>query len=89
MPVPPVLDMLICYLGAFLGILWVSGCAKALDQQLHEHILVASLGATAVLLYGVMESKLAQPRNVIGTAQHKACMHIASWAKQHHSVSGG
>lgn len=70
--------MLICYLGAFLGILYVSGCAKLLDQQLHQHILVASLGATAVLLYGVMESKLAQPRNVIGTAHHRALLHMAS-----------
>ena len=66
LPVPPILDMVICYTGAFLGILWVAGCAHALDNQLHERLLVASLGATAVLLYGVMESKLAQPRNVIG-----------------------
>ncbi|DBB02238.1 TPA: hypothetical protein ACH3X3_011263 [Trebouxia sp. C0006] len=58
--------MIISFIGAFLGILWVAGCAHALDNQLHEHLLVASLGATAVLLYGVMESKLAQPRNVIG-----------------------
>ena len=67
--------MLISYLGAFLGILWVAGCAKALDQQLHEEILVASMGATAVLIYALPESKLAQPRNVIGTAHHCACMH--------------
>ncbi|DBA71574.1 hypothetical protein WJX79_006406 [Trebouxia sp. C0005] len=65
-PVPPIYDMIISFIGAFLGILWVAGCAHALDNQLHEHLLVASLGATAVLLYGVMESKLAQPRNVIG-----------------------
>ena len=63
---PPIYDMIISFIGAFLGILWVAGCAHALDNQLHEHLLVASLGATAVLLYGVMESKLAQPRNVIG-----------------------
>ena len=60
--------MIVSFIGAFLGILWVAGCAHALDNQLHEHLLVASLGATAVLLYGVMESKLAQPRNVIGTS---------------------
>ena len=57
---------MISFIGAFLGILWVAGCAHALDNQLHENLLVASLGASAVLLYGVMESKLAQPRNVIG-----------------------
>lgn len=31
-------------------------------------MLVASFGASAVLLYGVPESKLAQPRNLIGAA---------------------
>ena len=66
LPVPPIYDMIISFIGAFLGILWVAGCAHALDNQLHENLLVASLGASAVLLYGVMESKLAQPRNVIG-----------------------
>jgi CBS-domain-containing membrane protein len=38
-------------------------------------MLVASFGASAVLLYGVPESKLAQPRNLVGelmgAAQHK------------------
>ena len=63
-----------------MGILWVAGCATALDQQLHENILVASLGATAVLIYGQIESKLAQPRNVIGTAQYTAHMHAQTLA---------
>ena len=67
LPVPPIFDMLVSYIGAFLGILWVSACAHSLNNQFHENLLPASMGATAVLLYGVMESKLAQPRNVIGT----------------------
>ena len=58
--------MCISFIGAFLGILWVAGCAHALNNQFHENLLVASLGATAVLLYGVMENQSAQPRNVIG-----------------------
>lgn len=65
-PIPPVFDMCISFIGAFLGILWVAGCAHALDNQFHENLLVASMGATAVLLYGVMENQSAQPRNVIG-----------------------
>lgn len=81
--------MILSFIGAFLGILWVAGCAHALDNQLHEHLLVASLGATAVLLYGVMDSKLAQPRNVIGKSDmsgsfvsaqvvwaHNLCCHL-------------
>lgn len=67
LPIPPVYDLCLSYIGAFLGILWVAGCAHALDDRLSERLLVASLGATAVLLYGVSESKLSQPRNVIGT----------------------
>lgn len=65
--------MVICYAGAFLGILWVAGCAHALDTQLHEKVLAASLGANAVLIYGVMESKLAQPCNVIGITDSLVC----------------
>ncbi len=75
LPIPPIFDMVISFIGAFLGILWVAGCAHALNDQFHENLLVASLGATAVLLYGVMESKLAQPRNVIGTALHILRVH--------------
>lgn len=67
-------------MGAFLGILWVAGCAKALDNQLHENLLVASLGATAVLIYGVMESKLAQPRNVIGMTAILHAYHVWLWS---------
>ena len=67
LPIPPVYDLCLSFIGAFLGILWVAGCAHALDDRLNERLLVASLGATAVLLYGVSESKLSQPRAVIGT----------------------
>lgn len=74
LPIPPVYDMIISFIGAFLGILWVAGCAHALDDKLNERLLVASLGATAVLLYGVMESKLAQPRNVIGNQMCLPCI---------------
>ena len=74
LPIPPVYDMIISFIGAFLGILWVAGCAHALDDKLNERLLVASLGATAVLLYGVMESKLAQPRNVIANQMCLPCI---------------
>ena len=46
--------------------LWIAGCAHAFQVKVHQTILGATFGASAVLLYGVMESKLAQPRNVIG-----------------------
>lgn len=70
--IPSVYDMFVSFIGAFLGILWVSGCASALNDRLNEHLLVASLGATAVLIYGVPESPLAQPRCVIGNDKPSA-----------------
>lgn len=35
-------------------------------------LLVGSLGASAVLVYGVPESKLSQPRNLVGRKQRTA-----------------
>lgn len=37
-------------------------------QDYNFTLLVASFGASAVLLYGVPESKLSQPRNLIGAS---------------------
>lgn len=37
-------------------------------QDYNFRLLVASFGASAVLLYGVPESKLSQPRNLIGVS---------------------
>ena len=68
LPIPPWPDILTAFIGAFLGMLWIAGCAHALDVKLHQHILASTFGASAVLLYGVMESKLAQPRNIIGAS---------------------
>lgn len=53
--------MLYSWLGAFLGIATLA----YLTSQDHPFI-AAPLGATAVLVFGVPDSPLAQPRNVIG-----------------------
>ncbi len=53
--------MLLSWLGAFLGIATLA----YLTSQDHPFI-AAPLGATAVLVFGVPDSPLAQPRNVIG-----------------------
>ncbi len=53
--------MLFSWLGAFLGIATLA----YLTSQDHPFI-AAPLGATAVLVFGVPDSPLAQPRNVIG-----------------------
>lgn len=58
-PVP--LDILITFLGAFIGIT-VLGILLLVYKA---PMLVAPLGATAVLVFGIPDAPLAQPRNVI------------------------
>ena len=71
-PIPPVQDLFFSWFGAFLGIIAVSFCDKMLFAQYNFPVLVGSFGASAVLVYGVPESKLAQPRNFLGEYRHFA-----------------
>jgi len=50
------------WLGGFLGI----ATTGYLSSVTHSPLLVASFGATCVLAFGVPDSPLAQPRNIIG-----------------------
>jgi CBS-domain-containing membrane protein len=58
-----------------------------LVAYLHEGILektdllliVGSLGASAVLIYGAIKSPLAQPRNLIGGHIISACIGVTAW----------
>lgn len=56
------LHMLTSYLCSFVGI----GALAYLTAYTGYPLIAAPLGATAVLLFGVPDSPLAQPRNVIG-----------------------
>ncbi|OIQ12904.1 HPP family protein [Moorella thermoacetica] len=60
--VPPAIDIFVSWLGAFLGI----GTVAALSLVYKMPLLVLSFGASAVLIYGVPDVPLAQPRNVVG-----------------------
>jgi CBS-domain-containing membrane protein len=54
--------ILLSWVGAFLGIATLA----YLTAQTAHPFIAAPLGATAVLVFGVPDSPLAQPRNVIG-----------------------
>jgi len=54
------------WLGAFLGIAAVALVHYSLVGQGGLMLLIASFGASAVLLFGAIKSPLAQPRNLIG-----------------------
>ena len=57
---PPPLDVILTWFGAFLGITAIALFAGKFDLP-----VVASFGASAVLIYGVPDAPLSQPRNVI------------------------
>ena len=54
------------WVGAFTGIALVSYCNTMVVERSDMILLVASFGASAVLIYGAVKSPLAQPRNLIG-----------------------
>ncbi|BAQ66754.1 HPP family protein [Geminocystis sp. NIES-3709] len=60
------IDHLWTFLGAFFGISLI-GIVQNSELPLSDHVfLIGSFGASAVLIYGVTNSPLAQPRNLFG-----------------------
>ena len=66
LPIPPLREIIWSFIGAFLGILSVSVLNQWLSPEINLPLLVGSFGASAVLIFAVVESKLSQPRNFIG-----------------------
>ena len=54
------------WLGGFLGISAVGGMQMSWVSPSEGTMLIGSFGASAILLYGVPTSPLAQPRNLLG-----------------------
>ncbi len=54
------------WLGGFLGIALVAYLNETLMEPADLILLIGSLGASAVLIYGAIKSPLAQPRNLVG-----------------------
>lgn len=54
------------FIGSFIGIGIIAFIQSAYLSKLENIFLIGSFGATSVLLYGAIQSPLAQPRNLIG-----------------------
>jgi CBS-domain-containing membrane protein len=54
------------WIGSFLGILAISFFHKDILNDNDLTLVIGSFGASAVLVYGAVNSPLAQPRNLIG-----------------------
>lgn len=72
-------EMFWSWIGAFLG-MSLMGLVQSiwLDPQ-GQTLLIASFGATSVLVYGAVRSPLAQPRNVFGGHVLSALVGVAAW----------
>lgn len=54
------------FLGAFIGIATIAFIQSNLFLEIENVFLIGSFGASSVLVYGAIQSPLAQPRNLIG-----------------------
>ncbi|KDD75504.1 HPP family protein [Helicosporidium sp. ATCC 50920] len=69
--------MIFSFVGAFVSILAITAFDQWAWQPLGYPSTVASFGASAVLLFGVPDSKLAQPRNFLGGQLISAVVGVA------------
>lgn len=65
-PSVPMGEIFWSWLGSFLGIAAVAALHRNWAVGSDLVMLIGSFGASAVLIYGAIESPLAQPRNLIG-----------------------
>src|SRR4051794_15004472 len=54
------------FIGSFLGIALIGFINKGSFSSTDNIFLIGSFGASSVLIYGIVNSPLAQPRNLIG-----------------------
>ncbi|GAB3505037.1 HPP family protein [Emticicia fontis] len=54
------------FIGAFIGIGLIAFFQSKILTQVENIFLIGSFGASSVLIYGAIQSPLAQPRNLIG-----------------------
>lgn len=65
-PMVNIKEIILSWIGAFLGISAVASLHYNMLSQTDMLMLIGSFGASAVLLYGAIKSPLAQPRNLMG-----------------------
>jgi CBS-domain-containing membrane protein len=71
------------WLGAFLGIAAVAWVDHYFFAGTDLALMIGSMGASAVLVYGAVRSPLAQPRNLVGGHILSAIVGVACWKLLH------
>lgn len=72
-------EVLWSWVGAFVGISLVTWLNTRCFGPSDAALLIGSLGASAVLVYGAVRSPLAQPRNLIGGHVLSALVGVGCW----------
>lgn len=72
-------NMFWAWIGSFLGIIAISYFHKDILDDKDLTLVVGSFGASAVLIYGVPNSPLSQPRNLIGGHLLSAIVGVISY----------
>jgi CBS-domain-containing membrane protein len=76
-------EILWSWIGAFLGIAAVAWGDQAFFAGYDLSLMIGSIGASAVLVYGAIRSPLAQPRNLIGGHIVSAAVGVLCWKLLH------
>ncbi len=71
------------WIGAFLGISAVAWLDHFYFEGSDLSLMVGSLGASSVLIYGAIRSPLAQPRNLLGGHFLSAVIGVSCWKLLH------
>ena len=71
------------WIGAFLGIAAVAWLNHFFFEGTDLTLMLGSLGASAVLVYGAVRSPLAQPRNLMGGHILSAIVGVTCWKLLH------
>lgn len=67
------------WIGGFIGIALVGWLNSVWFSDGDTRLLLGSLGASAVLVYGAVRSPLAQPRNLVGGHMISALVGVLAW----------
>jgi len=78
-PLVNLFEIIWSWIGAFLGISSVAYAHYNILSQTDLVMIIGSFGASAVLIYGAIESPLAQPRNLIGGHFFSALIGVAAY----------
>ncbi len=82
-PIVSLSEIIWSWIGAFIGISTVAYINYSFLEDMDLMMVIGSFGASAVLIYGAIQSPLAQPRNLVGGHMISAIIGVTSYQMLH------